>query len=106
MPATKESSGSIRDTVRDLVSGAEDLLDSLGKEGARRYGSGLQRIRSNLDSVRANLGDYSRSRGRRLRHAARYANDTVHEHPWTSSGSAFVLGAIVGAIVACLMMRR
>ncbi|HZO03787.1 MAG TPA: hypothetical protein VFB93_21595 [Burkholderiales bacterium] len=34
------------------------------------------------------------------KHAAQYADETVHNNPWTSVGVAFGLGAIFGALIA------
>jgi len=103
---TEEVTSSIRETMREVLSGARDLLDSLGKESSRRYGEGVDRLRSNIDRASESLGDYGRAKTNRLRDAARYADDTVHEYAWTSSGAAFVLGAVTGAVLTVVLLRR
>ena len=42
----------------------------------------------------------------RLNHAAQYANQTVHNHPWTSLGVGFGLGLVVGALAALAASSR
>lgn len=42
----------------------------------------------------------------RARTAARAADETVHEHPWTTAGAAAAVGAVVGLLVGMLITRR
>jgi ElaB/YqjD/DUF883 family membrane-anchored ribosome-binding protein len=92
--------------MREVLLRAQELLDSMRREAASKYGASVARVRSNVQHAGDRIGDYGRSGSHRLRRAARLADDTVHEHPWTSTGTAFVLGAVAGAVVALLLMRR
>jgi ElaB/YqjD/DUF883 family membrane-anchored ribosome-binding protein len=44
--------------------------------------------------------------GERARHAAQYANETVHNNPWSSIGVGFGLGIVVGALIAMAASSR
>jgi ElaB/YqjD/DUF883 family membrane-anchored ribosome-binding protein len=40
------------------------------------------------------------------KHAAQYADETIHNNPWTSIGVGFGLGVIVGALIAMAASSR
>lgn len=101
-----EPAGSIRDSMREVVSRAHELLDCMGREASRKYGASMERVRSNIQHAGDRFGGYGRSGSCRLRRAARIADDAVHEYAWTSTGTAFVLGAVTGGVVALLLLRR
>ena len=44
--------------------------------------------------------------GERARHAAQYADQTVHNNPWSSVGVGFGLGIVVGALIALAASSR
>jgi ElaB/YqjD/DUF883 family membrane-anchored ribosome-binding protein len=44
--------------------------------------------------------------GERAKHAAQYADQTVHSNPWSSIGVGFGLGVVVGALIALAASSR
>jgi len=68
------------------------------------------RIPSNVQEIPGQGGTFQAARERfnetwagmsdQARHAAQYANETVHNNPWTSIGVGFGLGVVVGALIA------
>jgi ElaB/YqjD/DUF883 family membrane-anchored ribosome-binding protein len=40
------------------------------------------------------------------KYAAQYADETVHNNPWTSIGVGFGIGVIVGALIAMAASSR
>lgn len=44
--------------------------------------------------------------GQQAKQAAEYANQTVHDNPWTSIGVGFGLGVAVGALIVLAALPR
>ena len=43
--------------------------------------------------------------GEQARDAAQYADEAVHNHPWTSVGVGFGVGVLIGALIAMAASR-
>jgi ElaB/YqjD/DUF883 family membrane-anchored ribosome-binding protein len=56
-------------------------------------GETIQAARERLNEALAGVGE-------RAKHAAEYADETVHNNPWTSIGVGFGIGVVVGVLVA------
>jgi ElaB/YqjD/DUF883 family membrane-anchored ribosome-binding protein len=59
-----------------------------------------------LHAARERLNETLSGVGERARHAAQYANETVHNNPWTSIGVGFGLGVALGAFIAIAASSR
>ena len=57
-------------------------------------------------AARERLNETLATASEQAKHAARYANETVHNNPWTSVGVGFGVGVIVGALVALAASAR
>jgi ElaB/YqjD/DUF883 family membrane-anchored ribosome-binding protein len=99
-------SDDIRTSVHDVLSDAQELIDTIGKEGADKYSATIGRLQGNIDRARERVGDYQHSLIRRSRRAARAANDVAHEHPWAIAGTSVAIGVLIGAIVATALTQR
>jgi ElaB/YqjD/DUF883 family membrane-anchored ribosome-binding protein len=78
-------------------------------EPADRIPSSVQEIPARGESFQAareRLNQSLSSAGEQAKHAARYANETVHANPWTSVGIGFGVGVLVGALVALAARSR
>jgi ElaB/YqjD/DUF883 family membrane-anchored ribosome-binding protein len=62
-------------------------------------GETIQAARERLNQTLSGVGEQAK-------HAAEYANQTVHNNPWTSLGVGFGLGVVVGALVALAASSR
>jgi ElaB/YqjD/DUF883 family membrane-anchored ribosome-binding protein len=62
-------------------------------------GETFQAARERLNTTLAGVGQQAK-------HAAQYANETVHNNPWTSIGVGFGLGVVVGALIALAASSR
>lgn len=51
-----------------------------------------------LQAARERLSQTLSGVGEQAKHAAEYANQTVHSNPWTSVGIGFGLGVLTGAL--------
>ena len=50
-------------------------------------------------AARERLNQTFATAGEQARHAARYADEAVHDNPWISVGVGFGVGVLVGALV-------
>jgi ElaB/YqjD/DUF883 family membrane-anchored ribosome-binding protein len=53
-----------------------------------------------FETAREKLNQTLASVSEQAKHAAQYADETVHNNPWTSIGVGFGLGVVVGALIA------
>lgn len=81
----------LRSVVRDgqevLKAGAGDLSET-GKEARARLDEALQRARQTCEQFESRAGD-----------AARAAEGTIRDHPFTSVGVAFGVGVLLGVLI-------
>jgi ElaB/YqjD/DUF883 family membrane-anchored ribosome-binding protein len=92
----------LENSLSNVVSEAEQLLRTLGKEGTEQLGGVSERLTHQLAEARAELDRIRRSAAERTGAAARATDTLAHEHPWTAVGIA----AATGALVAWLITRR
>jgi len=59
-----------------------------------------------LQAARERLSQTLSGVSEQARHAAQYADRTVHNNPWTSIGVGFGLGVVIGALVALAASSR
>lgn len=62
-------------------------------------GETLQAAREKLNQTLSGVSEQART-------AAQYADETVHNNPWTSIGVGFGLGVVIGALVALAASSR
>jgi ElaB/YqjD/DUF883 family membrane-anchored ribosome-binding protein len=56
-------------------------------------GDTFQAARDNLNQTWAGMSEQAK-------YAAQYADEAVHQNPWTSIGIGFGVGVVVGALIA------
>jgi ElaB/YqjD/DUF883 family membrane-anchored ribosome-binding protein len=54
----------------------------------------------NFQAARERLNETLAGVGEQARHYAQYADEAVHNSPWTSIGIGFGVGVVVGALIA------
>jgi ElaB/YqjD/DUF883 family membrane-anchored ribosome-binding protein len=62
-------------------------------------GETLQAARERLNETLAGVSE-------RARHAMEYADETVHNNPWTSIGVGFGVGIVIGALITLAASSR
>jgi ElaB/YqjD/DUF883 family membrane-anchored ribosome-binding protein len=62
-------------------------------------GETLQAARERLNETFAGVTE-------RAKHAAEYADETVHNNPWTSIGVGFGVGIVIGALIGLAASSR
>ena len=101
-----DASETLRAALHDLAGDAQNLIESMGEEGAEKYRIAIKRLQRNVEKARDSLGDYQESAIRRARRAARAANRLAHDHPWETAAVGAAIGAAIGAVVAILLTRQ
>src|SRR5215467_8331611 len=96
------SDDSVRTTVQNLISECENLLASLGDEGARRYRDAVTGLERQMRRTRDDLDDLHYSTLRRAKKSLHRADAYVRDNPYHSTAAAAAAGAVIGAIVAIL----
>lgn len=105
MRAPEHRDDDVRTTLGNLISESEALLAAIGEEGAQRYRDATVALQRQIRRARDQVGDLQYATTRRARLAARQADHYAHENPWRTAGAAVALGAVVGALVALLIVR-
>lgn len=77
----------VRDGQEVLKAGAGDLTEK-GKEARARLEEAIQRARQTCEQFESKAGD-----------AARAAEETIRDHPFTSLGFAFGVGVLLGVLI-------
>src|SRR5258705_2807173 len=106
MRMDRESEGDgARATIRNLIEEAEALLGALGEEGTQRYRDAVADLQRQIRRARDQASDLQYAAGRSVRLAALRADHYAHERPWATAGAAVALGAVVGAVIALLLVH-
>jgi ElaB/YqjD/DUF883 family membrane-anchored ribosome-binding protein len=66
-------------------------------------GENFQAAREKLNQTLSGVSERSLNAARE---AAHYADETVHNNPWTSIGVGFGIGVVVGALIALAASSR
>lgn len=94
------------DTLRDLVSGTENLLRSTASYGGAEIEAARDRLKHQLDAARAEARVRGRHAWRRAREVSAATDDYVHEHAWKTIASAVLVGALAGICLMADSRRR
>lgn len=91
--------------LRQLITGAEDLLDALRKEGDAQYREVTQRMRRDIERARELLDEAQDTIVARTRAMARRTDRLAHAHPWETVGATAMVALLVGVAVGLLAGR-
>ncbi|WWO95472.1 MAG: hypothetical protein V6009_00755 [Candidatus Dasytiphilus stammeri] len=93
----------LRKDLKLLVNSIENMLNNCTDN---KNPSDLENLRQKakhiLDEARKSLGDSTEHIMKQTREVANLANNYLHEKPWAGVG----IGATLGLILGCLLMRR
>jgi ElaB/YqjD/DUF883 family membrane-anchored ribosome-binding protein len=68
--------------------------------------SSVQEVPSRFQATRERVNETLSGVGEQARHVANYADEAVHNNPWTSIGVGFGLGVVIGALIAIAASSR
>ena len=94
------------DDVKAVLADTEELLDALRTESKERVAGLRPRVEANIKRARARLAEAEATVTARARQVALHADSYAHENPWRTAGMAAAAGALLGAIVGVLLVRR
>jgi ElaB/YqjD/DUF883 family membrane-anchored ribosome-binding protein len=75
---------------------------------AGKIPSNVQEVPARSDTLQAARERFNETLagvGEQTRHAAQYADQAVHNNPWTSVGVGFGIGVLIGALIAIAASR-
>jgi len=98
----QEQTSTLADDFQDVVTDAQQLLETMGTEGGAKVIEMKKRVQASIDAARKQLGELQVSVTEGARAAAKTTDQYVHDNPWTAIG----VGAGVGLLVGFLIARR
>src|SRR4051812_37044191 len=97
MERTAEQSAVLADELRNVVAGAEALLQALSEDKNEAVGEIRQRVRASVDLAKARLSEIERQAVSMAQRASVTTQAYVRENPWTIAGEALATGLMLGA---------
>ncbi len=91
--------------LRQLISGSEDLVNTVRKNGGREYGRTLKRIDRDIEEAKEQLGELQHTLTTRMRSVGRKTDRIVSSHPWETAGTVAAAGALLGVAIGVLIVR-
>lgn len=85
--------------LRRVIADAEDLLVATAGQTDSKVTELRQRAKENLYIAREKLADAEAALRARARQAAAATDDYVHDHPWSSIGTAAAAGFLLGLLI-------
>jgi len=93
----------LADELRNVVAGAEALLQALSEDKNEAASEIRQRVRASVDLAKARLSEIERQAVSMAQRASVTTQAYVRENPWTITGGALATGLMLGAaFIGCL----
>jgi ElaB/YqjD/DUF883 family membrane-anchored ribosome-binding protein len=86
----------VETSVRDLLSGAEDLLRTTASYSGAEIEAARSRLKGQLDAVREQTDWYEQSIFDHYRRVSETTDKYVRNHAWQTIGAAAALGVLLG----------
>jgi ElaB/YqjD/DUF883 family membrane-anchored ribosome-binding protein len=101
---TTTSNASIKEglaaNLRHLVDEADEFLKAAAHGGDKKFDAVRDQFADQLRQMRAQVDDLEDSAIRKARRAARTADRTLHNHPYSAIGIAAAAGLLIGLLAA------
>jgi ElaB/YqjD/DUF883 family membrane-anchored ribosome-binding protein len=98
--AEQGSREALAQSLRHMVSEAEQLLKSASSAGGEQFKAARERFETQLDRAKIELKDLEEAALYNAKRAARATDEAVHEHPYVAIGIAAGVGALIGMLIA------
>lgn len=96
---TTESTG-LGQSLGQMVSEAESLLQKAGAAGSAHYDSAVKKAGEQLRKAQAELVRLEEATVVRAKDATRVTDHAVHEHPYAAMGAAAAVGVLIGVLIS------
>lgn len=93
-------------TLRDLISGTEDLLRSTASYGGSEIEAARDKLKRQLDAARDQAVGWERAAWDRAREVSHATDEYVHENAWKSVAGAALIGLLAGVCIMSDHSRR
>lgn len=93
-------------TMRDLISGTEDLLRSTASYSGSEIESARDKLKMQLDAAREQAKGWERAAWERARVVSHATDEYVHENAWKSVAGAALIGLLAGMCIMSDHWRR
>ncbi|EHK64455.1 DUF883 family protein [Achromobacter arsenitoxydans] len=93
-------------TMRDLISGTEDLLRSTASYGGSEIEAARDKLKQQLDAAREQARGWERAAWDRAREVSHATDEYVHENAWKSVAAAALVGVLAGMCMMSDHSRR
>jgi len=100
------SSDSSSRTLRDLISGTEDLLRSTASYGGSEIEAARDKLKGQLNAARDQAVGWERAAWGRAREVSQATDEYVHENAWKSVAGAVLIGLLAGICIMSDHGRR
>ncbi|MBU6400801.1 MAG: DUF883 family protein, partial [Verrucomicrobia bacterium] len=91
-----DGSANVMTNLRNVVEGAEDLLNATADQTAPKHSQARERLRTALESAKGACQRMQENAAA----AAKTADRVIRDHPYESIGVAFGVGLLIGALIA------
>lgn len=96
----------LADDVKVVLADTEELIDAVRADSKEQMSAVRPRVEAALKRARTRLVELETSTAARARQMAHDADVYAHEHPWRTAGVAAAAGALLGAVIGVLLVRR
>jgi ElaB/YqjD/DUF883 family membrane-anchored ribosome-binding protein len=86
--------------MRVVIADAEDLLRATANQAGEKIAVARERIQDSLHQAKVKLAEAEALVRERATQAARYTDESVHEHPWRAIGAAAGIGLLLGLLIS------
>ncbi|KRC79224.1 hypothetical protein D3C87_534860 [compost metagenome] len=93
-------------TVRDLITGTEDLLRSTASYSGSEIEAARDKLKHQLDAAREQAKGWERAAWDRAREVSHATDEYVHENAWKSVAGAALIGVLAGICMMSDHRRR
>lgn len=87
-------------TLRRLVDEADRALKSAARTGDEKFDAARDQFVDQVRQIRSQLDEVEDTAAYRARRAARAADRSLHEHPYSAIGIAAAAGLLIGFLAA------
>lgn len=98
--ATANDRQGLANSLRHMIDEADTLLKSAARTGDETFDNIRDKFTDQVRQMRAQLEELEETAAYRAKRAAREADRTVHEHPYSAMGIAAAVGLLIGVLVA------
>ncbi len=95
-PVTRDK---LAQDMKVVIADAEELLRATANQAGEKVSVARERINDSLHQAKVKLAEAEAVVAERVKQAARYTDEYVHENPWHAIGIAAGVGLLLGLLI-------